>query len=232
MKKAFIAAVGIASVEARSVTLSSSDLTKGGRGLDNIEGEWSQKLNFLGNDATLTGNYDRNEREDFLSEASLSGAFDKVKYELRKKFGGQTSLSLETEASGAVLEVEANDADGLTSVTAKKGAKLGGQECDFEVSHDAKDNGSKIKLSSVLGGGVTASGIVSMDKSGDTSAATEVEYDASLGDGRSLHAEFNPNDGSGEVEYTDTATIATATLTAKMPLGGKPSVSVKRSWSF
>jgi hypothetical protein len=232
MKKAFVCAVGLASVESRSVTLSSSDLTQGGRGLDNIEGEWTQKLNFLGNDATLTGTYDRKEREDFLSEASLSGAFDKVKYEVTKKFGGRTSLTLETEASGANLEVEANDADGLTLVTAKKGAKLGGQDCDFEVSHDAKDNGSKLKLSSVLGNGVKATGTVSMDKSGGTAAAYEVEYDAALGDGRSLHAELNPRDGSGEVEYVDTATIATATVTAKMALGGTPSVSVKRSWSF
>ena len=58
----------------RRAQLLSSDLSSGGsKVLDNIKGKWSQTLKFLGNEANLEAEYDRASREDFLSEATLSG---------------------------------------------------------------------------------------------------------------------------------------------------------------
>ena len=42
---------------------------------------------------------------------------------------------------------------------------------------------------------------------------------------------MKPQDGSGEIEYVDSATLD-GTITANIPLGGKPTVSVKRGFSF
>jgi hypothetical protein len=68
-------------------------------------------------------------------------------------------------------------------------------------------------------------------KGGDSKMSYEVEYDATLSDGRTLSASVSPADGTGEVEYEDSATLD-ATVTAKFPLGGTPSVTIKRSFGF
>ena len=41
-------------------------------------------------------------------------------------------------------------------------------------------------------------------------ADVELEYESSLGDGRSLSANVNPSNGNGEIEYVDSATLDAA----------------------
>ena len=52
-----------------------------------------------------------------------------------------------------------------------------------------------------------------------------------LAEGRTLSAKVSPRDGTGEVEYEDSATID-ATIAATFPLGGAPKVTAKRAFSF
>ena len=59
----------------------------------------------------------------------------------------------------------------------------------------------------------------------------EVEYDTQLTEGRTLSASVNPQDGSGEIEYVDNASID-GTLTATIPLGGQPKLTLSRAFSF
>ena len=85
-------------------------------------------------------------------------------------------------------------------------------------------------LSSVLGSGLKAVGMLT-SKDGSGSASYEVSYDTTLSEGRTLSATVSPSDGTGEVEYEDSATLG-ATLNAKFPLGGSPLVTIKRSFGF
>lgn len=229
-KTVLYACVGAAAAE-RSIELSSSDLSSGGRVLDNIKGQWSQTLKFMGKEATLNAEYDRNARENFLSEATLSGAVDDVKYELTTGFGDDYELTLTTDTKdGTAVELVGDNKNGLTKVAATRGVTVQGQDCDVEFSHARKSGSSKVKLSSVLGHGVSGSATWTVgNKLGD--ADYELEYASSIGDGRSLSANLNPKDGTGDIEYVDTKTVD-ATITASMDLGGTPKVSVSRGWSF
>ena len=159
MKKALIcASLGVASAE-RSIELLSSDISGGGtKVLDNIKGKWTQTLKFLGNDATLEAEYDRKEREDFLSEATLTGKMDDINYELKTEFGDVHELTVSTDTKdGTALELVADNKNGLTKVTAARDVKIQGQDCNAEFSHARQSSTSKLKLSSVLGHGVTGS---------------------------------------------------------------------------
>ena len=69
-------------------------------------------------------------------------------------------------------------------------------------------------------------------KDGVGSTAYEVGYDASLSEGRTISAKVQPADGTGEVEYEDSATVADATIKATFPLGGTPKVNIRRAFSF
>ena len=82
----------------------------------------------------------------------------------------------------------------------------------------------------MLGHGVSGSATWTVGKKLD-SADYELEYEGAVSEGRNLKASVNPRDGSGDVEFTDSKTID-ATITASMDLGGKPSLKVKRGWSF
>lgn len=232
MKKVLLAC-GVSAVTAGSIEVVTSDLSGGSnRVIDNIKGKWSQTLSFLGNDAKLEAEYDRSNRDDFLSEVSLSGKNGDVNYEVRTAFDGDTELKLSTTTKdGTSVEASANTKNGINKVSASRSASVFGQDCDFEASHEVNDNQSKLKMSSVLGHGVKASGTVTVGKGGDRTTNYEVEYDASLGDGRSVSANMNPFEGTGEIEYEDSSTLD-ATITASMALGGKPKVTMKRSWSF
>jgi len=229
MKKVlYVTGVGMAL--GGSVELVSSDLSGSGAGrvLDNIKGTWSQTLKFLGNDATLEAEYDRNANERFLDSATISGKLDDVNYELKTKFGGEMALTVSADtADGTTVEAVATKNDGITKVTATRSTKIQGRDVDVEASHAVKSGESKLKLSSVLGHGVKA--IVNLGPKQD--ADYELEYESSIGEGRKLSANVNPKDGSGEIEFVDNKSID-ATVTASMPLGGKPKVTVKRAWNF
>lgn len=209
----------------------SSDLSGGSnKVLDNIKGKWSQTLKFLGNEATVDAEYDRNSRENFLSEATISGKCDDVNYSLKTSFGDTHELTLSTKtADGTALEMVADNSDGLNSVTASRGIKVQGQDCDIEASHTRKSGASKVKLSSVLGHGVSGSATWTVGNKLD-SAETELEYAGSV-NGRDLKASLNPKSGTGDIEYVDSKTID-ATITAAMDLGGKPKLTLSRAWNF
>lgn len=231
MKKAVVyACVGVASAE-RSIQLVSSDLSGGGKVIDNIKGKWSQTLKFLGAEATIDAEYDRKNRQDFLSEARLSGKVDDVNYELKTGFGDTHELTLTTDTKdGTALEVVGNNNDGITRLAASRDVKIQSQNCNLEASHARQSKQSKLKLSSVLGHGVSASVDWTVgDRLLDADA--EIEYASSISEGRDLNAKLNPKTGSGDIEYVDTKTLD-ATITASMDLGGKPQLSVSRGWSF
>lgn len=211
-----------------SVEFSSSDLNGGATNLDNIKASWSQDIKVLGNSATLDLSYDRASNQDFLDEATLSGSVEGIKYELTKKFGGSgLDFTLETSANdGSTIEAEGSLDDGLKMITATKSATFGSQDCDLEATYDVGTSDSKLKLSTVLGAGIT--GVATMTTS---NVDYSFEYDTELTGGRTLSATVGA-DGSGEVEYVDEATID-ATITATMDLaGGSPKVTVKRAWNF
>jgi len=233
MPRKVILAAGVALASAGTIELVSSDLSGGSnRVIDNIKGRWSQTLKFLGKEATLEAAYDRSARDDFLESATLSGKADDVSYELKTSFGGDVELTASADTKdGTNVEVVANNRDGITKVTAARDTKMFDREVAVEASHSPQDSGSKVKLSSVLGHGLTASGTVNVAKGGARTTDYELEYDASLGEGRTVSATVNPANGAGEIEYEDTKTID-ATITASMDLGGKPKVTVKRAWGF
>jgi hypothetical protein len=248
MLRTIVVALAATEAAAGSIELVSGNLGGANRALDNIKGKWSQGLKLFGRDTTVSAEYDRNSNKDFLSEVSLSGSSGKVDYELTNKFGGATDYKLSTKTSdGTTLEAEGSvDADissglkdvSVSKVSASRSVSLSGismngvspQDCDLELSHDLSSSESKLKLSTVLGSGVKAIGLMST-KGGDSKMSYEVEYDATLSDGRTLSASVSPADGTGEVEYEDSATLD-ATVTAKFPLGGTPSVTIKRSFGF
>jgi len=230
MKKAIVyACAGVVAAE-RSVELVSSDLSAGGRVVDNIKGRWSQTLKFLGKEATIDAEYDRKERKDFLSEATLSGKVDDVSYKVKTSFGDEHELTLTTDTKdGTSIELVADNKNGLTQVSANRGVKIQGQDCNAEVSHARQSATSKVKLSSILGHGV--SGTATWTVGGKVEPEVELEYASDISDGRSVAANLKPKDGTGDIEYVDTKTLD-ATITASMDLGGKPKLTVKRGWSF
>jgi len=241
-KIVFVAGVAVAS--AGSIELIGSP-TGASRGLDNIKGSWSQALKVLGRDTTISAEYDRSENKDFVSEVSLAGDSGKVKYELTSKLRGKTDFTLATTTSdGTTIEaegaVEASLAAGvkdisLSKLTASRALKadapvLGKRDCDLEVSHDLTCSESKLKLSTVIGSGLTAIGSLT-SKGSASKLSYEVEYDTTLSEGRTLSATVSPADGTGEIEYEDSATVD-ATITATFPLGGSPKVQVSRKFGF
>jgi hypothetical protein len=231
MKKVIVASLATTVAAERSIELVSSDLSGGNRVLDTVKGRWSQTLKFLGAEAKIDAQYDRKERENFLSEATFSGKVDDVSYELKTEFGDSHELTLSTDTSdGTSLELVGDNKNGLTKLTAGRGVKIQGQDCNLEASHERQSGNSKLKLSSVLGHGVSGSASWQVgSKLAD--ADYELEYASKVSDGRNIAASLNPKDGSGDIEYTDSKTLD-ATVTASMDLGGKPKVSVKRAWSF
>jgi len=232
-------AISLGCAHAGTIEIVSGDLRSGDKSLDNIKGKWSQRVSVLGNAATVSGEYDRNANQNGLKEVSLSGAVDKIKYELTARFAGATDFLLSTETSdGTELEVEGDIALGkavkVSKVTAMRAASLSGfgisQNCDLELSHELESNESKLKLSTLLGSGVKAVGLMT-SKGADSSLSFEVGYDTTLTKGRTLSATVSPADGTGEIEFEDSATLD-ATINAVLPLGGAPKVTVKRSFGF
>jgi hypothetical protein len=226
----------LGSVTAGSVELVTGDLSQSKRALDNIKGKWSQ---VVGNGAKLTAEYDRNTRKDFLKEATLAGTLDKLEYELTTDFGGMNAdIKLATTTrDGTTLEAEGRIADlkgSVNKLTATRAAKLAAlghsQDVDLEISHDVAASSSKIQLSSIVGGGIRAIGAV-VTSGSKSSMSYEFEYDTTLTEGRTLSASVSPASGTGEIEYVDSATLD-ATITATVPLGGEPKLTVKRAFSF
>ena len=69
-----------------------------------------------------------------------------------------------------------------------------------QVSHERQSSASKLKLSSVLGHGVSGSATWKIGSSKVADPEMEVEYASTLSEGRSVAATLNPKDGSGDIE--------------------------------
>lgn len=234
MKKVLYASF-VGSAVAGSIEISSSDLSSAGKACDNIKGSWSQGVKLFGRSATLSAEYDRSDKKDALSEATLAGVLDKIKYEYTTKFGGAADLTLETTTDdGTTLEVESEVEDlhvKVTKLTASRATSMRGQDYDLELSHALDSSESKLSLSTVLGSGVKAIGTLT-SAGGKSDLGYEIEYDTTLTKGRTLSANCKPQEGSGEIEYVDSVTLGDSTITANIPLGGKATVSVSRSFDF
>jgi len=230
-----LAALGTAAAGG-SIELSSNDISASGRRLDNIKASWKQSCKVLGNDATVSAEYDRTSKSDFLDKATLTGKVDKLKYELTTRFGGATDLTLATTTSdGTTIEAESSletmsSVPKFSKLTATRAAKLRDTDCNLQVSHDVGESESKLRLSTLLGSGVKAIGTIA-SKRGSSATSYEVEYDTTLSDGRTLSANVNPKDGSGEIKYVDTASID-GQLELTIPLGGEPTLTLKRNFNF
>jgi len=118
----------------------------------------------------------------------------------------------------------------ISKVSASRAATLRGTDCNLQISHEVDSSESKLKLSTLLGSGVKAVGTLAT-KGGSHDTSYEIEYDTTLTEGRTLSANVNPKDGSGEIEFVDTATLD-GELTATIPLGGEPKLTLKRAFKF
>jgi len=222
----------VAAANAHSIELVSSDLVTA-RALDNIKGTWSQSLSILGSPATLTASYDRKAKKDFLKDATLKGKLDQLSYKVTTAFKAAADVTLSTttgdgttlEAAGKVAEMKGS----VTKLTATKGVSVGGQKVKLALSHVVPSSTSKLQLSSALGAGLSAIGAIT-SAAGTSSASCEFGYETDLTPGRTLSATVT-GEGEGEVEFVDTATVD-ATITATIPLGGQPRVTVKRAFKF
>lgn len=237
--KAVILSTAISGALGGSVEIVSSDLTSGGRTVENIKGLWGQAFKIFGRDLQVDASYDRAERSSFLKDATLRGSCSKIGYELTTRFEGPTDVKFDTTTDdGTAVEVSGSiDNDGpfvtggrISKVKASRAASLRGQDCDLELSHDVGASESKLKLSTALGSGVKAIGSL-VSASGTSSTSYEFEYDTTLGEGRKLTAKVSPADGSGEIEYVDSSTVD-ATITANVPLGGTPKLTMSKAWAF
>jgi len=227
----------VGSAAAGSIEVITSDLYGNTRkSIDNVKAKWSHGISFLGRDATLTGKYDRSAKKDFLNEVSLAGKAGSLNYDVVHNFGSEScGLTVDTKtADGTKVEAKL-DAGGLhlpsmSKVTMTRAASVRNTDCELKLAHDFKASESKLKLSTALGSGLKAIATVS-SKGNENSLAYDFEYDTDLTEGRTVSAKVNPQSGSGSIEYEDSATID-GTINAKLPLGGKPQVTVKRAWSF
>lgn len=225
-------AAGVVAVSAGTVDMT-TNLGSNGLSLDSFKGKWSQAVNFFGASSTMSADFNRDGATEVAFEGK-SGALD-YKATVTSKDSAEFEVST-TTTDGTTLGAEGSVSPltsklSLSKIAAARSVSVRDTDCDLALSHDLGSSKSELKLSSNLGSGVSASGTITT-QGGASSTAYEVSYDTELTSGRTLSASVNPQDGTGEVEYEDSATISDATVTATLPLGGSPSLSVKRSFSF
>jgi len=229
-----LVAVALPAVRAGlSATISSNDVASG-PALGNVKAVWDADLTIAGSKSKLSllATLYMKAKKDFIKEAKLAGALADVKYTLTHAIGkGLTGLTLTSKQAGHVLKAAGDSASMVTSVSAKGSASLGGFELDYEPAYMLKKKLSKLTLSAALGGGVSATGVVTATSAGEMGSDYELGYDASLGEGRALSATVRPTDKAGAIEVTDTATEPGATWVAAMSLalGSKPGLTLRRS---
>ena len=103
-----------------SVTISSSDLASGSKpGLGNVKGSYDLDLSLPGDSkAKLSLLYDRAASADFLKEAKLAGAIQKVKYAITHTFAKKvTACTLDTTQAGVTLKASGDSTDPLKSLS-------------------------------------------------------------------------------------------------------------------
>jgi len=237
MLSKLLIALSAAAVSAGSIEMMSNLGSSGLELADNFKGKWSQAVKLFGASSTLSAEYDRSQSKDALSEVSAAGKSGAVDYKLTLKSKESADFEVSTATTdGTTLGAEGSVSPmssklSLSKVSAARSVNLREQDYDLELAHDLTSSKSELKLSTNLGSGVKASGTITT-QGGASSTAYEVGYDTTLTEGRTLSATLNPADGTGEVEYEDSASLEAATITATLPLGGSPKLRVKRGFSF
>lgn len=217
-----------------SATVFSSDLTSG-PSLENVKATWDTDMVLGAHKTKLSLMYDLKAKKDFIKEAKLAGAFADVKYTLTHAIGkGLTGLTLTSKQAGHTLKMVGDTAHALTQVSAKGSYNVSDYELDYEPTYFIKGRKSKLTLSTVLGGGVSATGSLVATNAGKVSTDFLLGYECSLSEGRELSAKMSPAKQAAVVEVTDTATEPGATWVAKLDLvtGGRPEISMRRSMKF
>merc|ERR1711881_98416 len=139
------------------------------------------------------------------------------------------TISASTESSGNALTVDYDTDAGLTEVGLVRDVDAGDRSINMDAKYLVKSKTARVKL-------MSASVDYGTD-GGDTSY--EFGYSQDLKDGRTMDVEFNPDDKSLEIEFTDTGFEDGATWTATIGTTADSNsavddatVKVSRSWSW
>ena len=165
-----------------SGTLFSKDLIST-PGFDNVKAVWDSDLDIGGSSAKLSLLYDMKAKKDFFKEAKLAGALADLKYTVTYGIGsGVAGITLMSKQAGHHMLKAVGDTKAmLTSVSAKGSQSVAGKSIGYEPAYMIKSGLSKLTLSTVVGGGVSAKGVVGVTSGGDVSTDYSVAYDMALG---------------------------------------------------
>ena len=124
-------------------------------------------------------------KKNFFKEMKLAGALADIKYSLTHAIGkGTTGVTLTSKQAGHTIKAVGDSASMLTSVSAQGSASVGGVDVVYEPAYQLKKKLSKVTLSAALGGGVSATGVVTATNAGAFDADCELGYESSLGEVR------------------------------------------------
>merc|ERR1712072_199456 len=119
---------------------------------------------------------------------------------------GKTTISASTESSGNALTVDYDTDAGLTEVGLVRDVDAGDRSINMDAKYLVKSKTARVKLMSAFGDDAQISATVDYGTDGgDTSY--EFGYSQDLKDGRTMDVEFNPDDKSLEIEFTDTGSV-------------------------
>lgn len=206
-----IATSAIAVVNAGgAVAITSGDIASNPLGIPDVAGTFNQELNLLGRSkAQLSLIFDTKTKKMPLKVANLQGAIDRFKYGLTHKFADKsTGVVVSTTESGVLLKASAADATDLkgSTLTATKSLAIADKlAVTLEPSYALKTSVAKLKIASSVdvGMGASLSGAASLnDKLQVTGSSYELEYEADLGNGRTLSATIDSME-SGTLVVTD-----------------------------
>ena len=237
--KLAVAASIVAAANAGTAEISSGNLRAGGAKMDNLKASWSKGFSLGGQDLTLDCEYDRNANSGGLSEATVSGEMNDISYSINQDFNTKkTTISASTESSGNALTVDYDTDAGLTEVGLVRDVDAGDRSINMDAKYLVKSKTARVKLMSAFGDDASISATVDYGTDGgDTSY--EFGYSQDLKDGRTMDVEFNPDDKSLEIEFTDTGFEDGATWTATIGTTADSNsavddatVKVSRSWSW
>ena len=163
-----------------SGTLFSKDLIST-PGFDNVKAVWDSDLDIGGSSAKLSLLYDMTAKKDFFKEAKLAGALADLKYTVTYGIGsGVAGITLMSKQAGHMLKAVGDTGDAHVGL-GQGSQSVAGKSIGYEPAYMIKSGLSKLTLSTVVGGGVSAKGVVGVTSGGDVSTDYSVAYDMALG---------------------------------------------------
>lgn len=210
--------------------------------VDNLKVSYDAELSLPAplSKAKLSLLYDLKAKADFFKEATLTGAVEQVKYQIKHTVSSSvTALTLATQQAGVVFKAHGDSKDKFTGVAASKTIEAadGRLSVAVEPTYLASTNSAKLKLSPSfdIGGGVSASAQLVATQPSDIKAEYAIEYETSLGEDRKLSVSVSPADKEANLLLVDSKLEKSATWvgTASMGLtGGMPKVAFRRVQKF